>query len=103
MLTRLQPDSHPSHWLALTCQVFESPIKCLKCKLVVMGASFTTVTLPSWITLQSAVPFLMLQIGMSMAYKSKGILKVLCKVWPPVNNVAAIPLDVVANAILPFN
>ena len=36
-----------------------------------------------------------------MAYKSKGILKVLCKVRPPVNNVAAIPLDAVANAILP--
>ena len=69
--------------------------------LLVMGASSTTVALPSWITLHSAVPFLMLQIGMSMAYKSKGILKVLCKVQPPVNNVAAIPLDAVANAIFP--
>ena len=66
-----------------------------------MGASSTTVALPSWITLHSAVPFLMLQMGMSIAYKSKGILKVLCKVRPPVNNVAAIPLDAVANAILP--
>ena len=43
----------------------------------------------------------MLRIGMSMAYKSKVILKVLCKVCPPVNSVAAIPLDAVANAILP--
>ena len=40
-------------------------------------------------------------MGMSIAYKSSGILKVLCNVGPPVNNVAAIPLDAVANAILP--
>ena len=66
-----------------------------------MGTSSTTVALPSWITLHSAVPSLMLQIGMSMAYKSRGILKVLCKLWPPVNNVAAITLDAVANVILP--
>ena len=43
----------------------------------------------------------MLHMGMSIAYKSKGILKVLCNVQPPVNNVAAMPLDAVANAILP--
>ena len=75
--------------------------KASNASLFVMGASSTTVALPSWITLHNAVPFLMLQIGMSMAYKSRGILKVLCKVQPPVNNVAAIPLDAVANAILP--
>ena len=69
--------------------------------LFVMGASSTTVTLPSYITLLSAVPFLILHMGMSIAYKSKGILKVLCNVQPPVNNVAAIPQDAVANAILP--
>jgi len=40
-------------------------------------------------------------MGISIACKSSGILKVLCKVQPPVNNVAAIPLDAVANAILP--
>ena len=38
---------------------------------------------------------------MSIAYKSSGILKVLCNVRPPVNNVAAILLNAVANAILP--
>ena len=45
----------------------------------------------------------MLQIGMPIAWhcKSSGILKVLCNVWPPVNKVAAMPLDAVANAILP--
>ena len=66
-----------------------------------MGASSTTVALPSCITLLSAVPFLMLEIGMSIACRSSGILKMLCNVQPPVNNVAAIPLDAVANAILP--
>ena len=45
--------------------------------LFVMGASSTTVALPSCITLLSAVPFLMLQMGMSVACKSRGILKVL--------------------------
>ena len=43
----------------------------------------------------------MLHMGMSIAYISSGTLNVLCKVWPPINNVAAIPLDAVANAILP--
>ena len=43
----------------------------------------------------------MLHMGMSIACKSSGILKVLCNVWPPVNNVGAMPLDAVANAILP--
>ena len=71
----------------------------LNASLLVMGASSTTVALPFWITLHSAVPFLMLQMGMSMAYKSKGILKVLCKVRPPVYNATAIPLEAVANAI----
>ena len=56
--------------------------------------------LASWMTLQSTVPFLMLQTGMSIAFKSSGILKVLCKVRPQVNSVAAIPLDAVANVIL---
>ena len=69
--------------------------------LFVMGASSTTVALPSCITLLSAVPFLILHMGTSIAYKSKGILKVLCNVCPPVNNVVGFPLDVVANAILP--
>ena len=69
--------------------------------LFVMGASSTTVALPSCITLLSAVPFLMLQIGMSIACKSSGILKVLCNVRPPVNNEAAMLLDAIANAILP--
>ena len=69
--------------------------------LFVVGASSTTVALPSCITLLSAVSFLMLQMGMSIACKSSGILKVLCKVQPPVNNVAAMSLDAVANAILP--
>ena len=32
---------------------------------------------------------------------SSEILKVLRNVWPPVNNVAAVLLDAVANAILP--
>ena len=68
--------------------------------LFVMGASSTTVVFPSFITLLSAVPFLVLQIEMSVACKCGGSLMVLCNVWPPVNNVAAIPLDVVANAIL---
>ena len=68
--------------------------------LFVMGASSTTVALP-YVTLLSAVPFLMLQIGMSIACKSSGILKVLCKVQPLINNVAAMLLDAVANAILP--
>ena len=66
-----------------------------------MGASSTTVALPSCITLLSAVPFLILHMGMSIVYKSNGILKVLCNVRPPVKNVTAIPLDAVANAILP--
>ena len=69
--------------------------------LFVIGASSTTITLPSWITLQSAVPFLMLYMGTSIACKSSGTLNVLCKVRPPVNSVAAMPLDAVANAILP--
>ena len=43
----------------------------------------------------------MLHMGMSIACKSSGILKVLCNLRPPVNNVAAMPLDAVANAILP--
>ena len=68
--------------------------------LFVMGAPSTTVALPSSITLLSAVPFLILHMGTSIAYKSTGILKVLCNMQPPVNNVAAIPLDAVANAIL---
>ena len=67
----------------------------------VMGASSTTVALPSCIILLSAVPFIMLHMGMSIAYKSSGILKALCNVRPPINNVAAIPLDAVASAILP--
>ena len=53
-------------------------------------------------SLLSAVPFLMLHIKMSIAYKSSGILKVLCNVRPLVNNVGAIPLDAVANAMLPL-
>ena len=53
-----------------------------------MGALSTTVALPSCITLQSAVPFLMLRMGASIACKSKGILRVLCNVRPPINNVA---------------
>ena len=69
--------------------------------LFVIGASSTTIVLPSWITLQSAVPFLMLHMGMFIACKSSGTLNVLCKVRPPVNSVAAMPLDAVANAILP--
>ena len=68
--------------------------------LFVMGASSTTVVLPSFITLLSAVPFFVLQIGMSIACKCGRSLKVLCNVRPPINNVAAIPLDAVANAIL---
>ena len=52
---------------------------------------------------KSAVPLLMLHTGMSIAFKSSGILKVLCKVRSPrpIKSVAAIPLDAVANAILP--
>ena len=42
----------------------------------------------------------MLQTGMSIAFKSSGILNVLCKVRPLVKSVAAIPLNAVANAIL---
>ena len=43
-----------------------------------------------------------IQTGMSIAFKSSGILKVLYKVQPPVTrSVAAIPLDAVTNAILP--
>ena len=53
----------------------------------------------SSLSLQSAVPLLMLQTGISIACKSSG--KVLCKVQPPVKCVATIPLDAVANAILP--
>ena len=40
-------------------------------------------------------------MDMSIACKSNGTLKVLCKVRPPVNKVATIPLDAAANAILP--
>ena len=65
-----------------------------------MGALSTTVVVPSWITLLSVVPFLMLHMGMSIACKSSCTLKVLCKVRPPVNNVAVMLLDAVANAIL---
>ena len=43
----------------------------------------------------------MLHMGMSIACKSSGILKVLCNVRPPVNSIAAMPLDAVASAILP--
>ena len=75
--------------------------RALNAGLFVISVSSTTTALLSWITLQSAVPFLMLHIGMSIACKSNGILNMLCKVRPPVNNVAAIPLDAVANAILP--
>ena len=67
--------------------------------LFVIGASSTTIALPSWITLQSAVP--PLHMGTSIAYKSNGTVNMLCKVRPPVNSVAAMPLDAVANAILP--
>ena len=77
------------------------PSKALNASLLVIGASSTTVALPSCITLLSAVPFLMLHMGMSIACKSSGILKVLCNVRPPVNSVAAMPLDAVASAILP--
>ena len=66
-----------------------------------MGASSATVALLSCITLQNTVPFLILHMGMFIAYKSKGILKVLCNVQPPVNNVATILLDAMANAIFP--
>ena len=38
---------------------------------------------------------------MSIACKSNGIFNVLYKVRPQVNNVVAIPLDALANAILP--
>ena len=37
----------------------------------------------------------------STAFKSRGILKVLCKVQPPVKSTAAILLEAVANTILP--
>ena len=67
----------------------------------VMGSSTTTIALPSWITLHSAVPFMLLHMGISIACKSSDTLKVLCEVWPPVNNVAAIPFYAVANAVLP--
>ena len=40
-------------------------------------------------------------MGMSSACKFSGILKMLCNVQPSVNNVGAISLDAVANAILP--
>ena len=43
---------------------------------------------------------LMLQTGMSIAFKSSGILKVLYNVQPPVRSVAVILLDAVTNAIL---
>ena len=51
--------------------------------------------------LNHAVPFLILQTGMSTAFKSRGILKVLCKVRPPAKSVAAILLVAVANVISP--
>ena len=43
----------------------------------------------------------MLHKGTSVLFRSNGILKVLCKVRPPTNSVAAIPLEAVARAILP--
>jgi len=40
----------------------------------------------------------MLHKGTSVLFRSNGILKVLCKVRPPTNSVAAIPLEAVARA-----
>ena len=57
----------PIGWL-LPVKSLRVQSKALNASLSVMGASYTTVALPSWITLQSAVLFLMLQIGMSKAY-----------------------------------
>jgi len=41
----------------------------------------------------------MLHKGRSVLCRSNGILKVLCKVRPPTNSVAATPLEAVARAI----
>ena len=90
----------PIGWM-LPVKSFRVRSRASNARLLVTGASFTTMALASWMTLQSAVPLLMLQTGMSIASKFKRILKVLCKVRPPVKSVAAIPLDAVANAILP--
>ena len=46
-------------------------------------------------------PFLILHMGVSIACKSSGILKVLFNVQPPVNSVAVMPLEAVVNATLP--
>ena len=74
--------------------------KCLTTtwSLFVKGASSTSVALSFLDYPTQCSAFLILQIGMSMAYKFKGILKVLCKVLPPVNNVVEILPDTVANA-----
>ena len=45
--------------------------------------------------------FLILHMGVSIACKSSGILKVLCNVRPPVDSVAVMPLEAVVNATLP--
>ena len=69
--------------------------------LLAIGASYTTciMALASWMTLHSATPLFILQTRIYIAFKSSGILDVLCKVRPPVKSAAAIPLDAVANAI----
>ena len=50
--------------------------------------------------LQNAVPFLMLCILLLHANLMAFDYDVLCKLWSPVNNVAAISLDAVANSYL---
>jgi len=69
--------------------------RALNVHLLVTGVSSTTMALVSWVTLQGEVPLLRLQTGICIAFKSSGILKVLCKVRPPVKSVAAILLDAV--------
>jgi len=48
-----------------------------KACLLAIEISSTTMVLASWMTFQRAVPLLILHSGMSMVFKSSGILKVL--------------------------
>ena len=81
--------AHPSYWLILTCQVSECAIQGFKCKLVCHGCliHYNCLTFLYYPTKCSA--FFILHMGMSIAYKSNGILNVSCNVRLPVNNIEA--------------
>ena len=67
----------------------------------VIGTSSTMMAWQSLISLANAVLLLIAHMGVSTVVTLSGILKVELNVHPPVNNVAAMPLDAVARAICP--